>query len=149
MINPIKIITAGLLVAGLAIAPASAASWQFQQAQVQNAQFNFSMGNGYDDRSDGRFERRGNYYYYNGERGSRERRAGWRNYNGYWFPQSAFSFSFRVNGDRDRGRGRGEMRISRAHVEWCEDRYRSYRVSDNSFQPYHGPRQECLSPYSG
>ncbi len=34
-----------------------------------------------------------------------------------------------------------------AHVRWCYDRYRSYRASDNTFQPYHGPRQQCVSPY--
>lgn len=37
--------------------------------------------------------------------------------------------------------------LSRAHVAWCHDRYRSYRAWDNSFQPYHGPRQQCYSPY--
>ncbi|TIU38734.1 MAG: BA14K family protein, partial [Mesorhizobium sp.] len=31
---------------------------------------------------------------------------------------------------------------------WCYDRYRSYRAWDNSYQPYGGPRQQCLSPYS-
>jgi hypothetical protein len=35
-----------------------------------------------------------------------------------------------------------------AHVRWCYNRYRSYRASDNTFQPYHGPRQQCWSPYS-
>ena len=34
-----------------------------------------------------------------------------------------------------------------AHVQWCYDRYRSYRASDNTFQPYNGPRQQCYSPY--
>lgn len=38
-------------------------------------------------------------------------------------------------------------RLSRAHVRWCYDRYRSYRASDNTFQPYHGPRKQCVSPY--
>jgi hypothetical protein len=33
------------------------------------------------------------------------------------------------------------------HVAWCYRRYRSYRASDNTFQPYHGPRRPCLSPY--
>ena len=33
------------------------------------------------------------------------------------------------------------------HVAWCYDRYRSYRDWDNSFRPYHGPRQKCWSPY--
>jgi hypothetical protein len=35
-----------------------------------------------------------------------------------------------------------------AHVQWCYDRYRSYRAWDNTFQPYNGPRQQCYSPYS-
>jgi hypothetical protein len=38
---------------------------------------------------------------------------------------------------------------SDAHVAWCYQRYRSYRASDNSFQPYNGPRRECYSPYYG
>ena len=36
---------------------------------------------------------------------------------------------------------------SSAHVRWCYDRYRSYRASDNTFQPYNGPRRSCRSPY--
>src|SRR5690606_22149643 len=28
------------------------------------------------------------------------------------------------------------------HVEWCEKRYRSYQPSDNTFQPYKGPRRK-------
>lgn len=38
-------------------------------------------------------------------------------------------------------------RLSKAHVRWCYNRYRSYRASDNTFQPYHGPRKPCISPY--
>jgi hypothetical protein len=34
-----------------------------------------------------------------------------------------------------------------AHVRWCYDHYRSYRASDNTYQPYHGPRRQCVSPY--
>lgn len=34
-----------------------------------------------------------------------------------------------------------------AHVNWCHSRYRSYRAYDNTFQPYHGPRRQCRSPY--
>ncbi|MEI2297180.1 BA14K family protein [Ensifer sp. MJa1] len=33
------------------------------------------------------------------------------------------------------------------HTSWCYARYRSYRAYDNTFQPYHGPRQVCVSPY--
>jgi len=39
-------------------------------------------------------------------------------------------------------------RLSNAHVQWCYNRYRSYRAYDNTFQPYNGPRQQCWSPYS-
>lgn len=37
--------------------------------------------------------------------------------------------------------------INPRHYEWCYDKYRSYRASDNTFQPYHGPRKQCYSPY--
>ena len=34
--------------------------------------------------------------------------------------------------------------LSDAHIRDCMNRYRSYRVSDNTFQPYGGgPRQQC------
>ncbi len=33
------------------------------------------------------------------------------------------------------------------HVSWCYARYRSYRAFDNTFQPYYGPRRQCISPY--
>ncbi len=33
------------------------------------------------------------------------------------------------------------------HAGWCHARYRSYRAYDNSFQPYHGARRQCRSPY--
>ncbi|HVK91883.1 MAG TPA: BA14K family protein [Mycoplana sp.] len=34
-----------------------------------------------------------------------------------------------------------------SHVGWCYSRYRSYRAYDNTFQPYYGPRRQCISPY--
>jgi hypothetical protein len=33
------------------------------------------------------------------------------------------------------------------HTGWCYARYRSYRDYDNTFQPFHGPRRACVSPY--
>ncbi|APO76250.1 BA14K-like protein [Rhizobium etli 8C-3] len=33
------------------------------------------------------------------------------------------------------------------HTSWCYSRYRSYRAWDNTFQPYYGPRRQCVSPY--
>jgi hypothetical protein len=38
-------------------------------------------------------------------------------------------------------------RSGNAHVNWCYNRYRSYRAWDNTFQPYNGPRRLCRSPY--
>ena len=43
---------------------------------------------------------------------------------------------------------RRTYRLSHAHTNWCYNRYRSYREWDNTFQPYHGPRRACYSPYS-
>ncbi|MDQ6433571.1 BA14K family protein [Mesorhizobium sp. LHD-90] len=34
-----------------------------------------------------------------------------------------------------------------SHTQWCYARYRSYRAYDNTFQPYYGPRRECISPF--
>ncbi len=33
------------------------------------------------------------------------------------------------------------------HAVWCAERYRSYRIEDNSYQPYGGSRRQCESPY--
>lgn len=46
-----------------------------------------------------------------------------------------------------RPRYRAPRALSVSHVRWCHDRYRSYRQSDNTFQPYNGPRKACVSPY--
>ncbi len=37
-------------------------------------------------------------------------------------------------------------RGSNSHTSWCYSRYRSYRASDNTYQPYGGPRRQCVSP---
>ncbi|APG88782.1 DNA segregation ATPase FtsK/SpoIIIE (plasmid) [Sinorhizobium americanum CCGM7] len=34
-----------------------------------------------------------------------------------------------------------------AHVEWCANRYRSYRAGDNSYTSFSGGRRTCVSPY--
>ncbi|MDP3898883.1 MAG: BA14K family protein [Mesorhizobium sp.] len=34
-----------------------------------------------------------------------------------------------------------------AHEDWCAWRYRSYDVRSDTFQPHHGPRRYCRSPY--
>ena len=42
---------------------------------------------------------------------------------------------------------RRSARRDRDHVDWCYRRYRSYRISDNSWKPFRGPRRQCRSPY--
>jgi hypothetical protein len=41
----------------------------------------------------------------------------------------------------------GSQIASAAHLDWCHGRYRSYRESDNTYQPYSGGRKECVSPH--
>ena len=94
------------------------------------------------------FERRGGYAYYRGHRGYRDYRPGYRRHGDFWFPPAAFIAGAIIGGalanqaPAPRYRGGGS-----AHVEWCYARYRSYRDSDNTFQPYNGPRRQCHSPY--
>jgi hypothetical protein len=38
--------------------------------------------------------------------------------------------------------------LNAAHVEWCANRYRSYRPRDNSYTRYSGGRRICVSPYT-
>lgn len=124
----------------------------FSQQDVVNVQYR-DRDRRWDRRGDrrdrGRFERRGNYHYYNGHRGYREARRGYRQHNGYWFPPAAFIAGAIIGGAianqppvQYRPRGGGN-----AHVQWCYDRYRSYDARSNTYQPYNGPRRQCNSPY--
>lgn len=86
--------------------------------------------------------------YYNGHRGYRYYRPGWRQHDGWWFPPAAFIAGAIVGGAIANQpapvyRGGGS-----SHVRWCYNRYRSYRAYDNTYQPYEGPRRQCYSPYS-
>lgn len=76
------------------------------------------------------------YHYWHGHRGYRSYRPGYRRYNGWWFPPAAFSLGIIVGGHATGSR----------HVRWCYNHYRSYRASDNTYQPYNGPRRQCVSP---
>ena len=118
------------------------------------------------------FYRRGGSPYYNGHRGYRDERPGYRYHEGYWFPGGAFVAGAIIGGAlaaqppyRPRyyepapryyepppvryyePAPRRVVRSGDAHVRWCYSQYRSYREWDNTFQPYGGPRRECRSPY--
>jgi hypothetical protein len=85
-------------------------------------------------------------HYYNGHRGYRDYRRGYRRHNNAWFPAAAFVTGAIVGGALS-SQAAPRVRSGSSHVQWCYDRYRSYRASDNTFQPYNGPRRQCNSPY--
>ncbi|WP_028034704.1 BA14K family protein [Chelativorans sp. J32] len=140
-------------------APAMSAPLKLPQAveatpniiKVQDRRFDRDRDFRYrDDRRRGwdndRFERRGDGVYWRGHRGFRERRPGYREYNGWWFPPAAFALGAIIGGAMSQGQQ--ARPAGNAHVQWCYNRYRSYRPSDNTYQPYNGPRRQCVSPYS-
>jgi hypothetical protein len=90
--------------------------------------------------------------WYGGYRGYTYARPGYRHYNGYWYPLAAFGAGAIIGGaiasqPRYAPAPRYVAPAGSSHVAWCEQRYRSYRAYDNTFQPYNGPRQQCVSPY--
>ena len=96
----------------------------------------------------------GGHVYFNGHRGYRHHKRGYRKHRGYWFPHRAFIVVYPRHRHVYFPRYRAPqpvkpriIRLSHAHVRWCDAKYRSYRHSDNTFQPYHGPRKQCVSPY--
>ncbi|MBB3976580.1 hypothetical protein GGQ64_001769 [Rhizobium azooxidifex] len=93
-----------------------------------------------------RYYRSGGYY--RGYRGYPAYREGYRRYDdGYWYPLAAFGAGAIIGGAIASQPRAVDGGVNPRHFEWCAGRYRSYRAYDNSFQPYGGPRQQCLSPY--
>ncbi|WP_246752887.1 BA14K family protein [Sinorhizobium sp. BG8] len=83
--------------------------------------------------------------WHNGHRGYHHARPGYRRWNdGYWYPLAAFGAGALIGGAIASS---PRVTTGSAHVNWCANRYRSYRAYDNTFQPYNGPRQQCYSPY--
>lgn len=78
---------------------------------------------------------------------------GW-GWNGYgWAPLATFGAGALIGGGvraaiaSDNNSSSADPTINPKHYQWCEDHYKSYRASDNTYQPYNGPRKQCLSPY--
>ncbi|MGN6303556.1 MAG: BA14K family protein [Mesorhizobium sp.] len=81
--------------------------------------------------------------HWKGYSGQRHRRPGYRRHSdGFWYPLAAFGLGAAIGGAIA-----NQPRGGSAHVQWCYDHYRSYRASDNTFQPNNGPRKQCRSPY--
>ena len=123
-----------------AIAPATANPAFLPKASIEVAGQNDIVQVNHRHRG---FHRHANRGFYNGHRGFRHKRRGYRYHNGFWFPPAAFSFGIIIDGGRHVRPGYTNPQ----HIRWCHGKYRSYREWDNSYQPYHGPRRECRSPY--
>ena len=68
-----------------------------------------------------------------------KRRHGFNHYrHGYWYASPFWGAAYYGGGRRARS----------AHVEWCLDRYASYRIRSNTYRDYDGYRYKCVSPYS-
>ncbi|WP_378951177.1 BA14K family protein [Mesorhizobium sp. ANAO-SY3R2] len=86
--------------------------------------------------------------YWRGYRGYRDYRPGYRYYNGWWYPAAAFVGGAIIGSAvANQPTYYAQPSYGNAHVQWCYNRYRSYRASDNTFQPNSGPRRQCVSPY--
>jgi len=99
--------------------------------------------------------RNGKYWYYNGHRGYRDYRPGYRRHGDFWFPAGAFIAGAIIGGALSSPGPRyyAPRRVysapsGSAHVRWCYNRYRSYDARSNTYQPYSGARRVCYSPYS-
>ncbi|PRD40657.1 lectin [Phyllobacterium phragmitis] len=85
--------------------------------------------------------------HWGGHRGYRHHRRGYRRHrDGWWYPLAAFGAGAVIGGAIAKQPSRSGY--GNAHVQWCANKYRSYRAYDNTYQPYNGPRRQCYSPYS-
>lgn len=146
-------IAAGALAFAVALtsfAPAQAVTFARvpvpEASSVEKVQYRVDRRDRWDRRADrrDRYDRRAEHRW-KGHRGYRERRAGYRRHSdGFWYPLAAFGLGAAIGGAVSSQSQAG----SGSHQSWCANRYRSYRAYDNTFQPYNGGRQQCVSPYS-
>ncbi|MET3559482.1 hypothetical protein ABID39_000152 [Bartonella japonica] len=98
----------------------------------------------------------------NGFKGYHNYRPGYRKYrDNWWYPEAAFVALPHLNTKRAPLKViSGEKKVLltssldeekpwmiKQHIESCRMRYRSYNKNDNSYQPFHGPRKQCLSRF--
>ncbi|WP_042995530.1 BA14K family protein [Bartonella quintana] len=98
----------------------------------------------------------------NGFKGYRHYRRGYRKYSDdWWYPKTAFVAFPHLNTKHVPLKAilaskkmllissseKKEPWMLKQHVDSCRARYRSYNKNDNSYQPFHGPRKQCLSHF--
>nr|WP_165219868.1 BA14K family protein [Allorhizobium pseudoryzae] len=132
--------TTSVFPAGAVVMPTARAQ---QVTDVQEVQYRRHY------RQHHRYERqRDHRRYYHGHRGYREHRRGYRRHSdGWWYPLAAFGAGAIIGGALNDRPTRGHAMSSR-HVQWCSDRYRTYRASDDTYVPRVGVRARCNSPYN-
>ncbi|TCK29017.1 BA14K-like protein [Ancylobacter aquaticus] len=122
---------------------------QYRQGNRRAYRQGYRQGNrqGYRQGARRGYWNQGGNHYYNGYRGYNYYRPGYRQYNGWYFPAGAFAAGAILGGVIGAAASQPSQSYSgNGHVQWCASQYRSYRASDNTFQPYNGPRQQCVSP---
>lgn len=86
--------------------------------------------------------------YHNGYHGSKYYRKGYRRYNdGWWYPMAAFSAGVIIGGAIASQPAPSYSGVNPQHVQWCTNRYKTYRAYDNTYAPRVGVRAQCYSPY--
>ncbi|MET3589084.1 hypothetical protein ABID23_000154 [Bartonella silvatica] len=98
----------------------------------------------------------------NGFKGYHNYRRGYVKYkDNWWYPKAAFVVSSYSNTKPASLKAVSDVKkanlthsvekskpwMIKEHVESCRARYRSYNVNDNSYQPFHGHRKQCLSHF--
>ena len=90
-------------------------------------------------------DRRG---WHNGYRGRHGPRPGYRRHSdGLWYPFAAFAAGAIFGGAMNRVPPPRARYLSVRHVRWCENHYRTYRRSDDTYVPRIGVRARCVSPF--
>jgi hypothetical protein len=121
---------------GAASPATAAATYSPPVAKVDNPSVEL-VQNRSENRRKWRYQRR-----HHGER-YHSRRSNYRYYrDGWWYSRPfwnmpGFGFGITI----------GPGGRSSAHVEWCEDRYRSYNRRTDMFLGYDGDYHRCNSPY--
>jgi hypothetical protein len=138
----------GCMVAMTSVAPVYAAPISPLQLEIGSSVEQVQYKKKRPHRWDRRDNRRGDTWRaerrdWNGHRGYRDRRAGYRrNSDGWWYPLAAFGAGAIIGGAIT-----SQPSYGSSHAQWCANRYRTYRAYDNTYVPYVGARARCVSPY--
>lgn len=92
----------------------------------------------------------------NGFKGYRHHRTGYKKHtDGWWYPEAAFEPGAQADSNtiklkkaaQKSKKEENQPWLIKNHVDYCSAKYKSYISSDNSYQPYEGPRKQCVSRY--